>query len=77
MSRRTRNFLALLNEAKSIGFRDFLIRAGVAYIDHGLRPNAFADPAALFPDGPDGTVLLGLNLFGWSSSADPNRLTRD
>jgi hypothetical protein len=26
-------------------------------------PNALADPRAILPDGPDGTVLLGINLF--------------
>jgi hypothetical protein len=41
----------------------FGVRPGMSYYDDGVRPNALADPRAIFPDGPDGTVLLGINFF--------------
>jgi len=41
----------------------FSIRPSVGYYDDGDQLNAFATPAILVPDGPDGTVLLGINLF--------------
>ena len=45
----------------------FDVWPGISYYDDGGEPNALAIPIALLPDGPfggpDGTVLLGINLF--------------
>jgi hypothetical protein len=38
------------------------VRAALCFFDDGDAPNAFAIPRRMFPDGPDGTVLLGINL---------------
>jgi len=40
----------------------FGARPGMSYYDDGAGPNALAYPTAIFPDGPDGTVLMGINL---------------
>jgi hypothetical protein len=41
----------------------FALKPGVAFYDDGDAPNALALPANLMPEGQDGTVLMGVNLF--------------
>ena len=41
----------------------FGLRVGMRFYDDGGAPNALACPIAILPDKPDGTVLLGANLF--------------
>ncbi len=49
-------------QAVSVG-RHFGVRAAVFLIDDSDGANAFATPRVYSPDGPDGTVLFGINLL--------------
>jgi hypothetical protein len=59
----------------------FGVRPGMSYYDDGDAPNALADPRVMFPDGPDGTVLIGMNLFGYEmtipSYSSPEAVARE
>ena len=53
----------LLVEEKEL-IKRFGVQPTVSYYDDDVeQPNALATPTVIFPDGPDGTVLLGINLF--------------
>jgi len=43
--------------------RDFSLRPGIGLYNDRGGPNALAYPQAFLPNGPDGTVLVGVNLF--------------
>jgi len=52
----------VLVEEKEL-IKRFGVQPTVSYYDDVEQPNALATPTVIFPDGPDGTVLLGINLF--------------
>ena len=52
---------------------DFSLRPGFGFFNDGIEPNALATPRVLLPDGPNGTVLLGLALLDHEIRAAGNR----
>jgi len=45
------------------------LRPGFSFFNDGDQPNALATPAKLLPEGPDGTVLLGISLLNHELSS--------
>jgi hypothetical protein len=52
----------------------FGVHANIVLIDDGYSPNAFASPRASSPDGPDGTVLIGVHLLSEISSVGSGQI---
>src|SRR5437879_1064651 len=42
---------------------DFKVQPGFSFFDDADAPNAYAQLTALFPEAPDGTVLVGVKLL--------------
>ena len=52
--------------------KEFAVRPGLCFYDDQSEPNALATPDVLLPDGPDGTVMLGLALVDYQIKHFPN-----
>ena len=53
------------------------VRSGFCFYDDADGPNAIATPDALFPDGPDGTVMFGLALIQHEIGPRPTWATQE